>query len=77
MLGEEHNTLDKVLATWEGHFTYIELDGEVILNFRGYEVLSFTLELKDDEQNLVDLLKYMAGLWHGYSIGRKEINETF
>ena len=72
MLGEEHNTLDKMLETWEGHFTYEEQDSEIVLQFRGYFVLSFALELKDDETNLVDLLKYMAGLWHGYSIGRQE-----
>ena len=72
MLGEEHNTLDKVLATWEGNFTYTEVDAEIILHFHNHEVLSFAVELKDDEQNLVDLLKYMAGLWHGYSIGSED-----
>jgi hypothetical protein len=70
------DTLDKVIESWEGHFSYTEdkneSSHEIHIWFKGEKVLQFPHYLKDDEDNLVDLLKYMAGMWHGYSIGIKE-----
>jgi len=81
MLGEEHNTLEKMITAWEGRYTFTDKlhyigggpDGYMNLIkiwFEEKEIYSYPSELKDDRDNLICLKGYLGGFYNGIRYGK-------